>query len=392
VDRFDELASLSERLKRARLGPSNPSLEERARLLAERFAPNVADDQPPTAPNTEHVKTSISIEPVPAKSRVSTNTWLFLLLLAISLLPPAAVAMLLWDDTSEALRGLRAVWTEEVASRVGGLLPQANEQLVRHGSAISEGAMPRLSVASRLKAAAEQEVALPIRITPADAVPPGSMVAISGLPRGSFLSHGQAIAANEWLVGADDLQDLRLTLDQRAADHLVLQIALLAPTGYVIAAAETLLEHDRTAGLITRTEEVDRIADLIERGHNMLEVGYFAGARAYFRRAAEAGSAEAALALADTYDPTYIAQSGAKGVQPDLVEARAWLERAAALGSPAAQATVRRLRPWSRVLPSQPATSPSLPRKLSGETSAISTRQHTARAVQGSHGARPIND
>ena len=76
----------------------------------------------------------------------------------------------------------------------------------------------------------------------------------------------------------------------------------------------------------------------------MIDVGYFAGARAYFRRAAEAGSGEAALQLGATYDPEFIDRIGAHGIKADLNEARAWYERAKQLGVESAEEKLRALK------------------------------------------------
>jgi hypothetical protein len=48
------------------------------------------------------------------------------------------------------------------------------------------------------------------------------------------------------------------------------------------------------------------------------------GARAYFKRAVEAGSAEAAVLLGATYDPAFIEKMGARWIKPDHQEARSW--------------------------------------------------------------------
>ncbi len=61
--------------------------------------------------------------------------------------------------------------------------------------------------------------------------------------------------------------------------------------------------------------------------------GDISSARLLLRRAAEAGNAEAALALGSTFDPTVIARLGAIGVRTDAEKAREWYRRAAALGS-----------------------------------------------------------
>jgi hypothetical protein len=54
--------------------------------------------------------------------------------------------------------------------------------------------------------------------------------------------------------------------------------------------------------MMVRSDEDERVDDLIKHGQKMVEVGYLAGARAYFKRAAEAGSGEAAVLLGATYE------------------------------------------------------------------------------------------
>ena len=95
--------------------------------------------------------------------------------------------------------------------------------------------------------------------------------------------------------------------------------------------------------LVLRPEEAERVQSLMAHGHKMVDVGYFAGARAYFKRAAEAGSGEAALALGSTYDPKFIAEIGAHGIEPEPDEARFWYERARRLNAPGAEAKLARL-------------------------------------------------
>jgi hypothetical protein len=77
----------------------------------------------------------------------------------------------------------------------------------------------------------------------------------------------------------------------------------------------------------------DEIATLVRRGKDFLVNGDLASARLLLRRAAEAGSAEAALALGTTFDPLILARLGAIGAAPDIARARQWYQRAAELGS-----------------------------------------------------------
>jgi hypothetical protein len=80
----------------------------------------------------------------------------------------------------------------------------------------------------------------------------------------------------------------------------------------------------------------NEINTLIRRGKNLLNDGDFAAARVLFERAANAGSAEAALALGSTYDPNVIKRLGAIMVKPDVENARKWYQVAADRGSAAA--------------------------------------------------------
>jgi hypothetical protein len=75
------------------------------------------------------------------------------------------------------------------------------------------------------------------------------------------------------------------------------------------------------------------IAMLIKRGNNLLKDGDFAAARLLFERGANAGSAEAALALGSTYDPLVVKRLGAIMVRPDVENARKWYQIAAERGS-----------------------------------------------------------
>jgi hypothetical protein len=101
---------------------------------------------------------------------------------------------------------------------------------------------------------------------------------------------------------------------------------------------------------IAKTEialDQNEIDTLIRRGKNLLNDGDFAAARVLFERAANAGSAEAALALGSTYDPNVIKRLGAIMVRPDVEKARQWYQLAADRGSAAASLQLANL-PQSR--------------------------------------------
>jgi len=62
-----------------------------------------------------------------------------------------------------------------------------------------------------------------------------------------------------------------------------------------------------------------------------------------FRRAAEAGLAESALALGGTFDPVELSKLRVLGLQPDVASARQWYEKARQLGAREAEDRLRRL-------------------------------------------------
>lgn len=85
------------------------------------------------------------------------------------------------------------------------------------------------------------------------------------------------------------------------------------------------------------------IAGMIKRGKDILMSGDIISARLLLRRAADAGSAEAALALGATFDPIVIRRLGVVGMTPDTAQARQWYQRAADLGSAAAMGQLAKL-------------------------------------------------
>jgi hypothetical protein len=89
-----------------------------------------------------------------------------------------------------------------------------------------------------------------------------------------------------------------------------------------------------------RTLDPEEISLLITQGEKHISTGDVVTARMIFQRAAEAGDATAALALAATYDPTVLAKLGVMGMGADVEKARTWYQMAESFGS--AEAKQRR--------------------------------------------------
>ncbi len=191
-----------------------------------------------------------------------------------------------------------------------------------------------LTTPEEILAKAGETIDFAIAIDGGEALPARSAIAIRDLPEGASFSKGRPFGTAEWNLRADEIANLTLRLPQEKSGASDLRVELVAADGAVLARTATRLDvaPPPTAGLVVRSGEEDRIADLMAHGQKMIDVGYFAGARAYYQRAAEAGSGEAALAVGATYDPVFVSALRAQGIKPAPQASEAWYSRAAALG------------------------------------------------------------
>ena len=97
-------------------------------------------------------------------------------------------------------------------------------------------------------------------------------------------------------------------------------------------AADAVAEPATPADAIHHLDP-EAISSLLRRADVLIASGDVAAARLVLRRAADAGDARAAMALAGTYDPTNLAKLGVHGIVPDLAMARSWYEKARSFGS-----------------------------------------------------------
>jgi hypothetical protein len=80
----------------------------------------------------------------------------------------------------------------------------------------------------------------------------------------------------------------------------------------------------------------DEIEGYLARGERMLKAGDIATARLFFTRAAEAGEARGALAMARSFDAEILRTLPVYGMQPNPHEAARWYAKAKDLGPTAA--------------------------------------------------------
>ena len=75
------------------------------------------------------------------------------------------------------------------------------------------------------------------------------------------------------------------------------------------------------------------IAALLERGNALFRAGDVVSARLFYERAADAGEAQGAVRLAETFDPVFLNRPVLRGARGDFDAALSWYRRARELGA-----------------------------------------------------------
>jgi hypothetical protein len=241
-----------------------------------------------------------------------------------------------------------------VAVIVVGALPFI--ALWQHRPAVSpkqiERAIPRLLVQESRGTTGEPA---PLGVTLQGRADNG-VVMITGLIADMTLSTGSAVGAAAWQVPATQEvlgntwiippKDFAGVVDLLAELHLAdtsiahrrpihLEWATARPP---VAAATPARETQRPAAALPRQPvqrqlEPEEIAVLVKRGKDFIAAGDLAAARIMLQRAAEARDADAALALAATYDPVILRELKVYGIAADVAMARTWYDKAKEFGS-----------------------------------------------------------
>jgi hypothetical protein len=239
---------------------------------------------------------------------------------------------------------------------------------------------PTIEVAEVISGEASTQVSFPIRVGPAASIPPNSFVRVRGLPPTVALSDGYSVASGAWAIPLRALPDLKMLLPVGAEERADVLVSLVTADGWVLAEArsslvvkpprggESLPQPETPVSIVPTppppvparrpergapppfpeptilSETHERAVKLKEKGDEQLAQGLVAPARLLYERATELGIAEAAMALAATYDEAELTSPNLRGVSPDAKEARRWYERARQLGAADADQRLRRLR------------------------------------------------
>jgi hypothetical protein len=223
------------------------------------------------------------------------------------------------------------------------------------GSSIEIPAYPaRLIVASQ-KGFANEPVPLGISLEDASG---GETVTVAGLANGAELSLGTSLGLAGWVVPASDLDKTFVGAPKGFVGVMDATVNLRSASGQPLRSQALRLEwiekKEKEEGFMPAVRppeptpgvlplDPQQIAALIKRGQDRLMYGDIASARLFFKRAANAGDAQAALDLGMTFDSIFLAQRGVLGLAPDATQAREWYDKAIKLGSTEASRNLERL-------------------------------------------------
>jgi hypothetical protein len=185
-------------------------------------------------------------------------------------------------------------------------------------------------------------------------------VRIDGLPEGVKLSAGVDTGNGSWLLSAGRADGVALSTPSAYVGDFTLEAQLLGadartplsdPVGFEVSVADAApadAGETRTAALDPDTAPAiaDQPPTPVERARSLMSAGDVAAAREILRTEANAGNAQAALALGESFDPmTFDSLSGANA-SPDATEAFRWYQKAAELGEARGQTKMSALKDW----------------------------------------------
>jgi hypothetical protein len=200
---------------------------------------------------------------------------------------------------------------------------------------------PRLVVDVQ-KAFANEPLSLGVSV---DSATGDESLLLAGLALGTRLSAGVPVSEASWQLAPRDLNGVYVYAPKDFIGIMNTAIDPLSANQRLVESRAVRLEWIAKTNSSPRTKRIEpgavhapgvqamnpENAALMERGQDLLRSGDVASARLVFQRLASAGIADAALALAATYDPRYLAQHNLIGVAGDETKAHDWYQRASEL-------------------------------------------------------------
>src|SRR5579883_1865264 len=159
---------------------------------------------------------------------------------------------------------------------------------------------------------------LALQISPKEAANEPFILTLSGAPAGTILSGAIQMSSDTWFLSPGSANLLEIALPEWSTSVFEITLALRRTNGLMAAQTKAWLAAPPPANRLPASPTI-------------------------YQRAAELGSAAAALALGATYDPNRLWSLGAVGLMGNKERARQWYMRASELGHPEARARLAAL-------------------------------------------------
>jgi hypothetical protein len=256
-------------------------------------------------------------------------------------------------------------FTKIFSAGPGSPLPQRASESVASVAPVSpafheparEPALPSRLVVASQQTFANEPLALAVSVEPSSG---RESLVFAGLAVGTRLSAGVPVSDTSWQVPSSKLLGLSLYAPRDFVGVMNTAIELLSPDKQLLdtravqlewivkkpappAQSDAPIASANPSTPAIQPIDSDRAAALLQRGRELLGTGDIVAARLAFQPLADAGNAEAALALGATFDPQYLARQNVIGVAGDEAKARAWYQRAVELGSTEAKNILARM-------------------------------------------------
>ncbi len=205
---------------------------------------------------------------------------------------------------------------------------------------------PRLRVDDISVPTGVSEVAFPIVLDAAGGAVESLKITVSDLPVAAKLNHGIRNADGSWKLRTEDLAGLLLTLPE-ATVTTQLTVSLTGGQGVQLARLNPTITIEPPTDLrqaVGKNDTEEKARGWFEKGEARLTSGDVIGARMFFKKAADAGDAQAANAMGATFDPNLFSSMQVQGMRPDVEMARQWYRRAMDLGSKDSVERLERLK------------------------------------------------
>lgn len=275
----------------------------------------------PGASDTADVKLASSLEPGAAETVVTKNV-----------IAQRSVSSEPQSRDGVARFTVDAVNFADVASQAKQ--HPAFAELSEREAAKPETEPVKVVTTTRLEVKAGDQVAIPIKLSPALGTGEVAAIVLRGLPKDYSVVAAMPSGDGSWVMSPDALGAARITVPQAATGEVNLTAELFDISARVVGTPRFVLDvaPEKVAG----KPDAQQARDMLARGHDRLRAGDVAQARSLFKLAAERGVPEGAYALGETFDPVKLRAGGA-GQMSDRAQARFWYEYASQRGVVAAR-------------------------------------------------------